>query len=402
MKSTFNIIFFIKKDRIPKNGDYNIFCRVRLGTQKFSFSTKITTKLENWDTKSNKVIGRNSVANKINSDLANVSSTINKIHDRFKIEEKTYSLNDIKNEYLGLNKRDHFLLETYDKHIEKVKLMIGKEYSISTWKKYKTTKTHLTNHLNCNYNREDITFKELDYNFIYEFDYYLQSKNIGQNSRGKYINNVKQLINIALNNEWITINPFRNFKVKIIPPDREFLSSTELLEICNKKFEIDRLEQIKDAFLFCCYTGLAYIDVKNLLLEDISTGEDGNQWIRKNRTKTNTLSRIPLLPIPEEILEKYNDHPLRVIKGHVLPLPSNQKTNAYLKEIAAICKIKKNLTFHMARHTFATTVTLTNDVPLETVSKMLGHKDLKTTQHYAKIIDKKISNDMMNLKNKLQ
>ncbi|SNR46025.1 Site-specific recombinase XerD [Lutibacter agarilyticus] len=401
MKKTFNIIFFIKKDRIPKNGDYNIFCRVRLGVQKFSFSTKITTKIENWDTTSNRVTGRNNVANKTNNELASVSSAINKIHDRFRIEEKAYTLNDIKNEYLGLNKRDHFLIETYSKHIEKVKSMLGKEYSISTWKKYKTTKTHLTNYLERNYNKEDISFKELDYNFIFEFDYYLQSNDIAQNSRGKYINNVKQLINIALSNDWITINPFRNFKVKITPPDREFLTSNELLEIYNKEFEIDRLEQIKDAFLFCCYTGLAYIDVKNLFIKDITIGEDGNKWIRKNRTKTNTLSRIPLLPIPENIIEKYNEHPLRTIKGHILPLPSNQKTNAYLKEIAAICKIKKNLTFHMARHTFATTITLTNGVPIETVSKMLGHKDLKTTQHYAKILDKKISNDMMDLKNKL-
>jgi len=403
MKQTFNIIFFIKKDRIPKNGDYNIFCRVRLGTQKFSFSTKITTKLDKWDTKSNKVTGRNNTANKINNDLGNVKSEISQIHDRLKIEEKLNSINDIKNDYFGHTNKNHYLLETYESHISKVQTLLGKEYSLSTWKKYKTTKTHLLNFLKNNYDREDISFRELDYNFIYEFNYYLQSElNIGQNSRGKYINNTKQIINIALSNDWIPINPFRNFKVKIIPPDREFLTSKELSDISTKEFEIDRLEQIKDAFLFCCYTGLAYIDVKNLLLEDITTGEDGNKWIRKNRTKTNTLSRIPLLPIPIEIIKKYNKHPNRIIKGQVLPLPSNQKTNAYLKEIAAICNIKKNLTFHIARHTFATTVTLSNGVPIETVSKMLGHKDLKTTQHYAKIIDKKISDDMFTLKNKLQ
>lgn len=403
MKTTFNVIFFIKKDRIPKNGDYNIFCRVRLGTKKFSFSTKITTKLKDWDTKSNRVKGKNRTANKLNNDLAKINASIYKIYERFDLEDKEFTLSEIKNEYFGINKRVHYFLETFDGQINRIEQLIGKEYSKNTLKKYNTARNHLYNFLISNYNIEDISFQELDFNFISLFDFYLNSKcNIGKNSRAKYISNIKQIVNIAISNDWITIDPFRNFKIKVTPPDREFLTSIELNRIINKKFGIERLDQIKDAFLFCCYTGLAYIDVKNLLIEDISVGEDGNQWIRKNRTKTDSLSRIPLLEIPLKIMEKYDDHPFRIVKGAVLPLPSNQKTNAYLKEIAAICKINKNLTFHIARHTFATTVTLTNGVPIETVSKMLGHKDLKTTQHYAKILDKKISDDMIALKDKLK
>ncbi len=179
--------------------------------------------------------------------------------------------------------------------------------------------------------------------------------------------------------------------------DREFLSQEEIQNIISKEFSVPRLDQVKDIFIFCCFTGLAYADIKKLKKSEIVIGANGEFWINTKRAKTDTRSNIPVLSIPLSIIEKYKEHPEIIDSPIILPVLSNQKMNAYLKEIADICKIKKNLTFHLARHTFATTVTLTNGVPIESVSKMLGHKSLRTTQHYAKILDMKVGDDMKNL-----
>jgi integrase len=183
---------------------------------------------------------------------------------------------------------------------------------------------------------------------------------------------------------------------------REYLNEDELQALATKKFNIDRLGQVRDIFLFSCYTGLAFIDAFQLTYSNVSKGVDGNQWIFSARQKTDTPTRIPLLPTALEILDKYKSHPKCINSGKVLPVLSNQKMNSYLKEIADVCGITKTLTFHIARHTFATTVTLNNDVPIESVSKMLGHKSIKITQHYAKIIDRKVSADMQTLQKKLE
>jgi site-specific recombinase XerD len=205
-----------------------------------------------------------------------------------------------------------------------------------------------------------------------------------------------------LANDWISKNPFSNYKSKLKEVIREYLSPEEIEMMMNKKFVSNRLEVVRDIFVFSCFTGLAYIDVKQLTPNNISFGIDGDKWIFKNRQKTDTASKIPLLPIALSIVNKYASHPICLNKNLLLPILSNQKMNAYLKEIADVCGINKELTFHIARHTFATTVTLSNGVPIETVSKMLGHTNLKTTQHYAKILDIKISNDMMLLKEKFK
>lgn len=181
-----------------------------------------------------------------------------------------------------------------------------------------------------------------------------------------------------------------------------FLTEDELDRIAKKEFVSERLTQVRDIFLFSCFTGLAYVDVKGLKRSDIVPGVDGEQWIFKNRQKTDTPSRIPLLYTAKSIIEKYKHDPQCLIEGKVMPVPSNQKLNAYLKEIADLCGITKPMTFHTARHTFATTVTLLNGVPMESVSKMLGHTNLRTTQHYAKVLDIKVGEDMRLLKEKLK
>jgi len=204
-----------------------------------------------------------------------------------------------------------------------------------------------------------------------------------------------------LNNSWLEKDPFVGFKMNKQDVEPEYLTEDELQALASKEFAIARLTQVRDIFLFCCFTGLAYTDVHKLTRSQIVKGIDGEQWIFTHRQKTETASRIPLLPTATAVLARYENDPQSIVKGKILPVPTNQKMNGYLKEIADLCGINKYLTTHMARHTFATTVTLTNGFPIETVSKMLGHKNLRTTQHYAKIIDKKVSDDMIVLRAKL-
>lgn len=234
-----------------------------------------------------------------------------------------------------------------------------------------------------------------------DFEFYLKAEcKITGVSAAKYIKHLKKIINHCVANNWLEKNPFINFKSTAKAKERTFLNEEELNRIASKKLSVERLAQLRDIFVFCCYTGLSYADVQKLKRSEIGVGVDGEKWIFTNRQKTDTSSRIPLLPATLKILGQYKDHPQCENKGLVLPVLSNQKMNAYLKEIADMCRINKHLTFHLARHTFATTVTLSNGVPIETVSKMLGHTNIKTTQHYAKTLDVKVSQDMAALKKK--
>lgn len=214
----------------------------------------------------------------------------------------------------------------------------------------------------------------------------------------KYLINFKKVVLIGVKNGWISKDPFIGYKMSREAVNRNALTEKELLTIAGKDFKNPRLNQVRDIFVFCCYTGLAYVDVNKLNRKDIIEGYRGEKWLVISRQKTDSQSRIPILPVALEILMRYADHPQCATNGQLLPVLSNQKMNAYLKEIADLCLIEKPITFHLARHTFATTVTLTNGVPIESVSKMLGHNSIKTTQIYAKIVDRKISEDMNLLK----
>jgi site-specific recombinase XerD len=250
---------------------------------------------------------------------------------------------------------------------------------------------------------DDIDINRIDYAFIADYEFYLRSvRNCANNTTVKYIKNFHKIIKICLDNDWMTKNPFSNYKAKLKEVEREYLSEDEIQSLINKEFTIDRLSLVRDIFVFSCFTGLAYVDVKNLTTNNINYGIDGGKWIFTHRQKTESASKIPLLPIPEMIVEKYKNHPQCSNQNKLLPILTNQRMNSYLKEIAAACNINKELTFHIARHTFATTVTLTNGVPIESVSKMLGHKNLKTTQHYAKVLDRKVSEDMQVLRDKFK
>ena len=293
------------------------------------------------------------------------------------------------------------LLEIFQEHNDEVESLIGKGFSPGTAERYRTCKKHVTEYIRKKYKKNDIPVQDVDHKFITGFEYYLKmTRKCAHNSAIKYITNFKKIIRIAYANDWIDKDPFVNWKGKLKIVEREFLTEGEIQRIIDLKFKIKRLDQVRDIFVFCCFTGLAYADVKKLTNADIVIGSDGEKWIKTRRTKTDTRSNIPILPIALAIIEKYEDDELLKEKDLVLPVLSNQKMNSYIKEIADCCGIVKNLTFHLARHTFATTVTLTNGVPIESVSKMLGHTNLRTTQHYAKILDMKVGKDMAVLRNK--
>jgi site-specific recombinase XerD len=214
------------------------------------------------------------------------------------------------------------------------------------------------------------------------------------NSATKNIKNLIRVINVSISNKWIANNPFKEFSCNYLNPNRMCLTDEEIESLYNKTFTINRLARVRDLFIFQIYTGLAYIDMAGLTEDNIEIGIDGNRWIVINRKKTGTRSSIPILPRAQEVLDKYKNDPICIAENKLLPICTNQRMNGYLKEIADICGINKPLTTHIARHTFATTITLSKGVPIETVSKMLGHTDLKTTQIYSKVVDRKIADDM--------
>jgi len=284
-----------------------------------------------------------------------------------------------------------------EEHNIKMAKLVGKDYTARTLQRYKTTKRDICDFNNATYSASEYLVKDIDVKYINSFIYYLKTTvDLSHNSAMKYLSYLKKVIRISHANGWIEKDPFYNFKLRTHEIEKEFLTKEELNKLIEKELSNQRLEQVRDVFIFSCFTGLAYIDVTKLTHDDIILGIDGEQWIKVKCTKTGTVSNIPLLPAAKHIISKYYNEEQKA--APLLPMSSNQKTNNYLKEIANLCEINKNLTFHVARHTFATTVTLSNGVPIESVSKMLGHKSLKTTQHYAKIVDRKLSDDVQKLK----
>jgi site-specific recombinase XerD len=256
------------------------------------------------------------------------------------------------------------------------------------------------------FKKNDLFLSELNYEFITHFEYFLRvyqptdhHKGMENNGVMKHLERLQKMVRLGVKLGWIDKNPFEFFKLKLQKVERGFLTSNELAAIEDKDFSLQRIQYAKDLFVFSCYTGIAYIDVMQLTPNNIILGMDGNYWIKTTREKTDTAVNVPILPKAALIIEKYRNNPRSITKGSIFPNISNQKLNSYLKEVADLCGIKSHLTFHLARHTFATSVTLSNGVPIETVSKMLGHTSIRTTQIYAKVIEQKVSKDMAKLRN---
>jgi len=401
MNSKVTLHFYAKSTKANGNGLLPIYVRLTIDGKRFEYSTKKFIEPSKWSTELSKMKGNSEEARSINNLLDFTRNRINEIQFELLKDGVSLNIDEFKNRLLGIKERERLLIPIFTEHNRKIKELVGSEYAPGTLERYETSLKHTKDFLQWKFRVSDIDIEKIDHAFITEYEFYLRTeRKCANNTAVKYIKNFHKIINICLANGWLTKDPFANYKAKVKEVIREFLTEQEIQSLMEKEFVSERLELVRDIFVFSCFTGLAYIDVKQLTPDNIVLGIDGDKWINKNRQKTDTNSKIPLLPTAQYIMDKYENHPVCKNKGNLLPILSNQKMNAYLKEIATVCGIYKELTFHIARHTFATTVTLSNGVPIETVSKMLGHTNLKTTQHYAKILDKKISEDMQVLKAK--
>jgi len=396
-----SIVFQLKKSKKRQDGSCPVYTRFTLNRKRVELSTRIFVDADSWDSVRQRLDGKSEQVKIINNRLDKISSKILDYYNQFEAGQEEFSVYDIKNRLCGIAD-EHTLIEVIEFYINTIKGNLGKGFSVGTLKHYKTAKNRLESFLKDVYRKKDISLVDIDYKFINKFDIYLKEEyQNGINTVWGYHKHLKKVLNVAIAMDYLTKNPYAKFKVKQQIPKRDYLTLPELRKIEKKNISIKRVEIVKDIFVFACYTGLSYSDIAKLGPEHLHLGTDGGEWIIIDRTKNESRCRIPILPHAQIILKKYENYPVNVSKGLLLPANSNQKMNAYLKELADICGINKNLSMHVARHTFATTITLTNGVPIETVSKMLGHSSIKTTQVYARIVDTKISEDMRRLKTKL-
>lgn len=404
MNKSFGLLFYVKRSKINTEGLAPIYLRITIDGARIEISSKRYVNPSQWSSNRQKLSGTSEDVRSVNTYLKTLEHEVYEVH-RTMIEKKLpLTAVNLKNRLLGKNEvpAGKMLVPIFEEHNKQVKALIGKEYSKGTYDRYETSLKHTKAFLLWKYQVIDIDIYGIDHEFITSYDFYLRSeRNCNNNSTVKYLKNFKKIILICIANGWLDKDPFVKYKPKVKEVKRDFLNSEDLETLANKKLVSDRVSQVRDIFLFSCYTGLAYADVKKLKRSEIVPGIDGQKWIYTSRQKTDTDSRVPLLPNALDLMAKYEDHPQCVDDGLLLPVLSNQKMNSYLKEIADACGITKELTYHIARHTFATTVTLANGVSIESVSKMLGHKNIRTTQHYAKILDQKVSEDMTLLKQKL-
>jgi len=403
---SFSVLFWTNKAKTSSNGLVPLYARVTVDGKRAEISLKKKLNHKKWDAKTGFMKGTgdevritNRYINEVGNDLFEIYAALNKTGEIF-------TADDIKSKFTGqvaLPPPGKTLLEAFDEHNRDVESLVGKDYVKGTLTKYKTIRSKVDEYIKHQYKKEDLSLEELDFTFISNFELFLKIQaGIEHNTVMGYIKRVKRIMTIAVNNRWVFANPFMAFKCTTRKTSRVELSEGELLRLVSKKFKVKRLEEVRDCFLFSCYTGYAFVDAQKLTPNHVITRNNGEMWIETSRTKTEITSNVPLLPQAIAILHKYENDLICLSTNKLLPLKSNQKMNAYLKEIADLCGIDKNLTTHIARHTFATTVTLGNDVPIETVSKMLGHTKITTTQIYARVQEKKVGRDMFTLKTKLE
>ncbi|NKI30783.1 site-specific integrase [Croceivirga thetidis] len=403
MSGKINVLFYPKKSDTDTDGMVTVYARITVSGKRAELSLGRRVEEQRWDSRGGRLRGTTIEVSKFNRFLDTVKNRCFEIHDTLLREHQDISATIIKNIYLGKEGKEWMVLEIFRNHNDEMESLLGKGFTKGTLQRYRAAYKHVSAYIQHNYQRNDIPVRRVDHKFITGLEYFLKSKrNCEHNTAIKYIVNFKKIIRIAYANEWISRDPFFHWKASWKTKEKQFLTQTELDILQNKKSFLPRLDLVRDIFVFCCYTGLAYADVKQLGEEDIVIGVDGYRWIKMARKKTKAISSIPLLPPAEAIIEKYSEHPYVLDGKGVLPVLTNQKSNAYLKEIADVCGINKNLTTHLARHTFATTVTLSKGVSISTVSKMLGHRSLKTTQIYAKVLDSKIAEEMSVLKAQLE
>lgn len=399
MRNSFKVSFFIKKNQLLKNGDAAVSLRITVNGQREELRTKKSINPSIWNQAKECSRARDKVSRDLNEYIQNTRMKLINIYQELEENGKAISATIIKNKFFGMGEEDRKTLITFfNEHNDKCRQLIGIDYVDITVRRYECCARYLKELIQKKYGEDDLLLREVKGELVREFEFFMKTeKGCQQNTVIRYMKCFKKVINLAIANEYIARNPFAGIKFHEVPVNKEFLTLEELNRLSEKEFEIYRLELVRDVFLFCCFTGLAFIDVYNLRKEHLVTDNNGNLWIRKTREKTNNMCNIPLLNVPKQILDKYADHPVCLDKGVMLPVMCNQKMNSYLKEIADMCGIKKNLTTHTARHTAASVVFLANNVSLSNVAKMLGHSNTRMTQHYAKVLDSSILKDMQNV-----
>jgi integrase len=403
MKTPFSLLFYLKKPKVYQSGPVPVYLRITVEGKRAETTSGRECDPIQWNSISGRVKGNREQNRTLNSYLDNLKSQVYEAHRNLMQSGEEITAEVLKNHLVGKPAHARMLVAIFEEHNSKMKALVNNEYASGTMLRYETSLRHTINFMEWKYKLSDIDIKKIDHAFIKEYEFYLRTeRKCSNNTTVKYLRNFQKIVKICLDNKWLVNSPFLNFKTKIKIIDRVFLNAEELQDMADKVYATDRLNQVRDVFLFCCFTGLAYADVFKLKRSEIVIGVDGEMWISTKRQKTSTATRVPLLPSALALIDKYKDHPQCNRTGRVLPVLTNQKMNAYLKEVADLCGISKLLTFHIARHTFATTVTLSNGVSIESVSKMLGHNNIRTTQHYAKILDLKVGKDMAILRNMKQ
>ena len=394
----FKVSFYLRSNYENKEGKSPVMLRIFLGGEMTNFgTTKIFVKKSLWSNATSRLRGRTTEALSVNAALDAISTTLYGIYRKYENDE-SLSLDLIRTVYFGKNREFTSFLPVFDKFLEDIKQRVGKTIGADSLQKYSVLRRHFAEFLMYKYSRKDIGLNEFTPAVVQDFHLYMSTvAGCAYNTSVKKVKTLKTITIYAQKRVFLLHDPFVNLHFHMEPVDRGFLTDEEILRVANKDLGIQRLELVRDIFIFSCFTGLAYIDVSNLTPDHIVTMDD-KQWIMTKRQKTSVETNVLLLDIPRAIIAKYSHKTYR--DGKLFPILTNQKTNSYLKEIADLCGIKKKLTFHLARHTFAT-MSLSKGVPIESVSKMLGHTNIRTTQIYARITNKKIEHDMEQLSEKL-
>ena len=397
----FKLHFFLRKP-YAERADWPLFVRVSVGGQRIEFKIGRTVVPDNWDQTRGMSKGRTRRDLELNKYLELVRARFLEIHNMLLREKKLITPAVMKAHFLGTIEKPKMMCEVFREANKKRKEELDRGDIVKpTYQRWTRCADYLEEFFLLNYNTADLPIKEVTSGLLDDFEHFLRmKKSCANNAAVRYMRSVKNIMQYALAHRWIDRDPFIGKKYQRTYNERQFLTETELRIIMSLDFtELPRLEIVRDTFLFCCFTGLAFCDVKALMTFDITTDDSGHTWIRKARAKTGEMSIIPMLEIPLHIVRKYREHPTVVSTGVALPVITNQKMNAYLKEIADLAGIKKHLTTHVARHTFAS-MSLCNHVSIEVISKMLGHSDIRTTQIYAKMQDQAIYDDMEKMRRK--
>ena len=381
---SFKILFLISATRMNKKGLVPILCRITYQGNRKNFSTGLFVNPKQWDSKQQKAKSTSEENTFTNAQLGLIKQEINQAFLYLQVQQNEFDVDDIYLKYKGEDiKPSKTLMEVFELHNSRMKKLIGIEYTNSTFSKFIEAKKHIEGFLYYQYKKRNILLEKIELKFLQDFDFYLKTqKNFKQITINKSIQRVRKIIKLALAEGYLTKDPFLLHRPKKVVNKLTYLTSEELALLEKHRFSQTRLQQIADMFIFCCYTGLAYNEMANLQSHHIVKGFDGNSWIKMVRQKTQREVSIPLIPKSANIIEKYQECNN---SKYLLPIISNQKFNSYLKEIADIVGINKNLTHHIARKTFATTVLLYNDVPMEIVSELLGHSKITIVNRQQKV-----------------